>query len=476
MASRLAGRRLPAVLRRGGRRASAEEGGGVGGRRRPVAAVTPAAVTAAEPAVLHTTLDPVVSVDSCFDALGVPPSHPSRAASDTYYVSPDRVLRPHMTAHTVPLLAAGGNPAFLTVGDVYRRDTIDATHYPAFHQMDGVRLFPGRTVTPAAALAHLRLVLLSTARTLFGPAARLRWVAADFPFTYPSVELEVWWGGEWLELLGAGLLTPQVLASAGWEPAADGTGLDDIVAAAATGEVPPPGEAVSPADAAVAAAVGGPVVRGEPVVGWAFGVGLDRLAMVLHGIPDIRLLWSRDERFLSQFRRGQARDAASPNPADVTQFVPYSKYPPVAKDLSFWLPPAGAATTTTADNAVVSAGEEQEATATVTTKGGADATASVAAAAAPPPGGVATTVAVDDADDPWRGVENSVCEVVRAAAGDVAEAVTRVGEPYTRDGAVSLCYRVTYRSMDRSLTHAEVDALQARVREGVVAAMGVRLR
>ncbi|KAK1864877.1 hypothetical protein I4F81_007413 [Pyropia yezoensis] len=272
-----------------------------------------------------------------------------------------------MTAHTVPLLGAG-TPAFLTAGDVYRRDTIDATHYPAFHQMDGVRLFPARAVPPAAAFAHLRLVLLSTARALFGPAARLRWVVADFPFTSPSVELEVWWAGEWLELLGAGLLTPRVLAAAGWEAAEVGSALDDAVAAAATGEVPPPAATPggsSSADAAVAAAVRGPVVRGEPVVGWAFGLGLDRLAMVLHGIPDIRLLWSRDER---------------------------------------------------------------------------------------------------------------VCEVVRATAGDVAEAVTRVGEPYTRDGRTSLCYRVTYRSMDRSLTHAEVDALQARVREGVVAAMGVRLR
>lgn len=187
-------------------------------------------------AALHTTtLDPVVPVTACFDDLGVPADHPSRAATDTYYVSPERVLRPHMTAHTVPLLAAG-HPAFLTAGDVYRRDTIDATHYPAFHQMDGVRLFPGRTTPPAAALAHLRLVLLSLARSLFGPAARLRWAVGDFPFTSPSVELEVWWAGGWLEVLGAGLLTPRVLAAAGWAPAWDGTGLDGDVAAAATGE------------------------------------------------------------------------------------------------------------------------------------------------------------------------------------------------------------------------------------------------
>lgn len=73
-------------------------------------------------------------------------------------------------------------------------------------------------------------------------------------------------------------------------------------------------------------------------------------------------------------------------------------------------------------------------------------------------------------------MENGVCEVVRAAAGDVAEAVTRVGGAYARGGRTSLCYRVTYRSMERSLTHAEVDALQARVRAGVVAAMGVTLR
>jgi len=140
---------------------------------------------------------------------------------------------------------------------------------------------------------------------------------------------------------------------------------------------------------------------------------------------------------------------------DAVRFVPYSKYPPVAKDVSFWLP-AGAAAAPAAPAAAAA--------------GAPPAAAAAAAAAATP------TVAVADADDPWREVENSVCEVVRAAAGDWAEAVTRVGEPFTRNGRTSLCYRVTYRSMDRSLTHAEVDAVQARVREGVVAAMGVRLR
>jgi len=140
--------------------------------------------------------------------------------------------------------------------------------------------------------------------------------------------------------------------------------------------------------------------------------------------------------------------------------VPYSKYPPVAKDLSFWLP-AGAAAAPAASAAAAAGGPPAAAAA---------ATAAAAAAAADP------TVAVADADDPWREVENSVCEVVRGVAGDWAEAVTRVGEPFTGNGATSLCYRLTYRSMDRSLTHAEVDAVQARVRAGVVAAMGVRLR
>ena len=140
--------------------------------------------------------------------------------------------------------------------------------------------------------------------------------------------------------------------------------------------------------------------------------------------------------------------------------APYSKYPPVAKDLSFWLP-AGAAAAPAASAAAAAGGPPAAAAA---------ATAAAAAAAADP------TVAVADADDPWREVGNSVCKVVRGVAGDWAEAVTRVGEPFTRNGATSLCYRVTYQSMDRSLTHAEVDAVQARVRAGVVAAMGVRLR
>lgn len=126
---------------------------------------------------------------------------------------------------------------------------------------------PGPTAAPAA---H------ATAR---------RWVDTYFPFTHPSWELEILFDGEWLEVLGCGVIEQQILENAGQ---------DDCV-------------------------------------GWAFGLGLERLAMVLHDIPDIRLFWSEDPRFLGQF--DGSRESRE------QKFKPFSKYPPCAKDITFWVPP-----------------------------------------------------------------------------------------------------------------------------------------
>jgi phenylalanyl-tRNA synthetase alpha chain len=119
-------------------------------------------------------------------------------------------------------------------------------------------------------------------RQLFGDA-QTRWVEAYFPFTEPSLELEVWYEGRWLEVLGCGAVRREILERCG---------------------------------------------RGD-AVGWAFGLGLERLAMVLFGIPDIRLFWSTDPRFLQQFAGG---------PRGV-KFAPYSRFPACYKDVAFWLPP-----------------------------------------------------------------------------------------------------------------------------------------
>ncbi len=118
------------------------------------------------------------------------------------------------------------------------------------------------------------------ARALFGDV-EMRWVDAYFPFTEPSMELEIFFRDEWLEVLGSGVVQQKIL---------DQTGQGDKI-------------------------------------GWAFGLGLERLAMVLYKIPDIRLFWSDDQRFLKQFGRGKT-----------TEFKPYSSYPPCLKDIAFWLP------------------------------------------------------------------------------------------------------------------------------------------
>jgi len=133
--------------------------------------------------------------------------------------------------------------------------------------------------------ADLKDILTGLARHLFGKDSEIRWREDYFPFTEPSFELEVLFQGEWLEVLGCGVIHDQVMATSG--------------------------------------------KAGK--VGWAFGLGLERLAMVLFSIPDIRLFWSTDERFANQFKQGQ-----------IAKFNPYSKFPMCYKDISFWLPPTGA--------------------------------------------------------------------------------------------------------------------------------------
>jgi phenylalanyl-tRNA synthetase alpha chain len=175
------------------------------------------------------------------------------------------------------------------VGDVYRKDTVDRTHYPAFHQMEGVRLFTleelgTKDVKEAKILVQrdLQQVLEALARDVFGDV-EMRWNPDFFPFTDPSYELEIMYNGDWMEVLGSGVVLDGVMQNAGLDP------------------------------------------RKE--VGWAFGLGLERWAMKLFNISDIRLFWSKDERFISQFKAGQ-----------ISQFKPYSKFPVCYKDIAFWLP------------------------------------------------------------------------------------------------------------------------------------------
>lgn len=183
-----------------------------------------------------------------------------------------------------------GNDSFLVFGDVYRRDSIDATHYPAFHQMEGVRIYDIDYVSSKGTVEEAKEVckedLMKTleglATHVFGDV-EMRWVDAYFPFTDPSIELEIFWNNDWLEILGCGVIHDQVMTNAN----------RDI----------------------------------SKQVGWAFGLGLDRWAMSLFGIPDIRLFWTKDPRFLDQFEPGK-----------ITKFQEYSKYPACYKDITFWVP------------------------------------------------------------------------------------------------------------------------------------------
>jgi len=233
-------------------------------------------------------LSPIVTTKQCFDDLRVPPDHVSRSSSDTYYLSDTLLLRAHTSAHQCSLMASG-ETSFLCSGDVYRRDEVDASHYPVFHQMEGVRLYPDSAFPPdmpvderkAVIAADLKDILSRLAVHLFGDV-EVRWANDYFPFTEPSYELEVKFNDTWLEVLGCGVIHDDVIHNAGL----------------------PAGQ-----------------------LGYAFGLGLERLAMVLFGIPDIRLFWSQDPRYLDQFQEG-----------NITKFVPYSKYPMCYKDVSFWLP------------------------------------------------------------------------------------------------------------------------------------------
>eukprot|EP01038_Epipyxis_sp_PR26KG_P010403 gene10403-13973_t len=323
------------------------------------------------PFQLFDNLSPIVDTYRCFDALRVPPEHVSRRPSDTYYVDTQTVLRTHTSAHQTQLIA-DGIPAFLCAGDVYRRDEVDATHYPVFHQMEGVRIYQPEEFPADMPISDinkriesdLKALLSGLAVHLFGDV-EMRWREDYFPFTEPSFELEVLFNGQWLEVLGCGVIHREVMQNA----------------------------------------------KQSNKHGWAFGLGLERLAMVLFSVPDIRLFWSNDDRFLSQFNEKSNKMV----------FQPYSKYPLCYKDVSFWLPQSEA------------------------------------------------------------GVKdfhvNDVYELIRGIAGDLVEKVEKFDEfSNKKTGKTSHAYRIIYRSMDRSLTNAEVDALQEKFRADLVEKLRVELR
>ena len=203
-----------------------------------------------------------------FDALNHAPAHPARARSDTFYAGDDVVLRTHTSPMQIRAMEAQPPPiAIIVPGRVFRRDS-DATHTPQFHQIEGL------AVDEDITLADLKGTLLAFARAIFGDEREVRLRPHFFPFTEPSVEVDVSCfvdhrtvercpvckNTNWVEILGAGMVDPNVLGYVrehGYDP--------------------------------------------ERVQGFAFGMGIERIAMLKHQVPDLRLFFDNDVRFLAQF-------------------------------------------------------------------------------------------------------------------------------------------------------------------------------
>lgn len=370
----------------------------------------------------YNNFKPVVSTYENFDSLGFPKDHPGRSKTDTYYINESTLLRTHTSAHERECFTQCETPGYFISADVYRRDEIDRTHYPAFHQMEGGRIWRRDDFASEQELLdklqhdidaipdidiivedtpnqfnegnpkqdymtdretelvaqHLKRTIQLLVNEVFNEAKKsaklsgsdepylneplkVRWVEAYFPWTAPSWEIEVWWKGEWLECCGCGVVRQQVLTNSGI----------------------------------------------ENTIGWAFGIGLDRIAMLLFGIPDIRLFWTLDERFHNQFEQGK-----------ITTFKPYSKYPGTVRDVAFWVP------------------------------------------------------SVDE-----KVHINDIMEIVRNIGGDLVESVTLIDEfTHPKTGRNSQCYRINYQSMDRNVTNEEVNVLQDAVRDTIKDKFNVELR
>jgi phenylalanyl-tRNA synthetase alpha chain len=224
-------------------------------------------------------LDPFVKIEDNFDKLLLSKDHPARSKSDTYYVSEEIVLRTHTSAHQNQLLAKG-EESFLVIGDVYRKDEIDKSHYPVFHQMEILTLVDD----DKDPVSELKKMLTGLVNTLFYNC-EFRINDDYFPFTDPSFEVEVMYMGNWLEILGCGVVHEQIMKN---------NGLNNRRA-------------------------------------FAIGLGMERLAMIFFEIPDIRYMWSTHERFIDQFANCDLND-------QYNKFKPYSELPSITKDISFYLP------------------------------------------------------------------------------------------------------------------------------------------
>jgi len=228
----------------------------------------------------------IVSVQDDFDLLNTPQDHPSRRETDTYYITDKDILRTQMTVmwpyylrdkEVLERLKKDGNVAALSPGIVFRKDEIDKSHFPAFHQIDF--LYICRKEQKIITKKDLEDVQSDSAKAIFGQSVEYRFLVDSFPFTDPSVQLELKFNKQWMEVTGAGLVHTQCLKNFGLDP--------------------------------------------EIYNGWAFSFGIERLAMIKMGISDIRIFWSDDPRITSQFK-------------DInSQYKEVSKFPMAYRDISF---------------------------------------------------------------------------------------------------------------------------------------------
>ena len=186
-----------------------------------------------------------------FEALNIPPDHPARDMQDTFYLGGEYLLRTHTSPVQIRCLQSKKPPVrIVSPGRVYRRDAVDATHSPVFHQIEVL------AIDENLDFSHLRGTVLAFLKTFFGDLP-IRFRASYFPFTEPSAEVDVQWRGKWLEVMGCGMVDPAVLEELGIDP--------------------------------------------EKYSGFAAGLGVERFCMVRHGVDDIRKLYTSDLRFLEQF-------------------------------------------------------------------------------------------------------------------------------------------------------------------------------
>ncbi len=303
----------------------------------------------------HINIPEVIPTSIIFDLFNFPAEHPARSKSDTYYVDDKNVLRTHDTVMWYYYLnlpeikekvKENKSLGVMCYGKVYRKDEIDRHHMNIFHQMGGLYLVPDSQET--LVLDDLKNALSEVVQSIFGKDVKYRFNPDTFPYTDPSLEVEVEINGKWIEILGGGMPKKTVLKDFGI----------------------------------------------EGYNGWAFGFGLERLAIISMELPDIRLLWSEDPRVTKQLELGK-------------KFMEVSKYPPVVRDISF---------------------------------------------------------VVHN-----NFIPNDYFDTVRETAPNLVEEVALVDkyeneEKFGKDKA-SYAYRITYRSLDKTLTSEEVDSVHKKLEE-----------